>query len=52
MQYNLKNKKVLITGAAGGIGRGLCYKFVECGCVLLCTSTNEDILLKNALIQN
>jgi len=42
MQYNLKNKKVLITGAAGGIGRALCSKFIENGCVLICTSTNND----------
>ena len=42
MQYNLKNKKVLITGAAGGIGRALCSKLIENGCVLICTSTNND----------
>ena len=42
MQYNLKNKKILITGAAGGIGRALCSKFIENGCVLICTSTNND----------
>ena len=49
MQYNLKNKKVLITGASGGIGKTLCYKFIENNCVLICTSTNIDKLdkLKN-----
>ena len=46
MQYNLKNKKVLITGAAGGIGSALCSKFIENGCVLICTSTNNDKLDK------
>ncbi len=46
MQYNLKNKKVLITGASGGIGRALCKKFIENGCVLICTSTNTDKLDK------
>ena len=46
MQYNLKNKKVLITGAAGGIGRALCSKFIENGCVLICTSTNNDKIAK------
>ena len=46
MQYNLKNKKVLITGAAGGIGRALCSKFIENGCLLICTSTNNDKLEK------
>ena len=54
MQYNLKNKKVLITGSSGGIGRALCYKFVENNCVLICTSTNTDKLnkLKNELGSN
>ena len=46
MQYNLKNKKVFITGASGGIGRALCKKFIENGCVLICTSTNTDKLDK------
>ena len=44
MQYNLKNKKVLITGAAGGIGKALCSKFIENDCVLICTSTNTNKL--------
>ena len=35
MQHNLKNKKVLITGAAGGIGRALCSKFIENGCIFI-----------------
>ena len=46
MQYNLKNKKVLITGASGGIGRALCDTFLESGCILICTSSNEDKLDK------
>ena len=54
MQYNLKNKKVLITGASGGIGKTLCYKFIENNCVLICTSTNIDKLdkLKNEFGSN
>ena len=54
MQYNFKDKKVLITGAAGGIGRALCSKFIENGCVLICTSTNNDKLdkLKNEFGNN
>ena len=40
MQYNLKNKKILITGAAGGIGRAICQKFIENECILICTSTS------------
>ena len=42
MQYNLKNKKILITGASGGIGRALCKKFIENGGILICTSSNLD----------
>ena len=42
MQYNLKNKKVLITGASGGIGKALCHKFLNNNCILICTSTSED----------
>ena len=54
MQYNLINKKVLITGASGGIGRALCYKFIENGCILICTSTNLNKLdkLKSELGSN
>ena len=54
MQYNLKNKKVLITGASGGIGRALCDKFIENGCILLCTSSNSTKLdkLKSELGSN
>ena len=44
MSYNLKNKKVLITGSSGGIGKALCNKFIESGCVLICTSSNFDKL--------
>ena len=46
MQYNLKNKKILITGAAGGIGNALCNKFLENDCVLICTSSYLDKLNK------
>ena len=54
MQYNLKNKKVLITGASGGIGRALCSKFIENDCILICTSTNSNKLdeLKSELGSN
>ena len=54
MQYNLINKKVLITGASGGIGRALCYKFIENGCILICNSTNSNKLdkLKSELGSN
>ena len=46
---NLKNKKVLITGATGGIGNELVKKFTELNCKILATGTNLEKLnnLKN-----
>jgi 3-oxoacyl-[acyl-carrier protein] reductase len=41
---NLKEKKVLITGATGGIGNSLVKKFYELGSSVLATGTNEDKL--------
>ena len=43
---NLKNKKILITGATGGIGHSLVKKFYELGSIVLATGTNEDKLKK------
>ena len=44
MSPNLKHKKVLITGASGGIGRILCEKFIEYGCNMILTSSNDQKL--------
>ena len=41
---NLKNKKVLITGATGGIGNSLVEKFNNLGSKIIATGTNEDKL--------
>ena len=41
---NLKNKKVLITGATGGIGNSLVKKFVDLNAIVLATGTNEEKL--------
>ena len=41
---NLKNKKVLITGATGGIGNHLVEKFDNLGSNILATGTNEEKL--------
>jgi 3-oxoacyl-[acyl-carrier protein] reductase len=38
---NLKNKKILITGATGGIGHSLVKKFYKLGATILATGTNE-----------
>ena len=46
---NLKNKKIIITGATGGIGNSLVKKFADNGSMILATGTNEEKLknLKN-----
>ena len=41
---NLKNKKVLITGATGGIGNSIVEKFVSLGTQIIATGTNEEKL--------
>lgn len=41
---NLKNKKVLITGATGGIGNCLVHKFSSLGSTIVATGTNEEKL--------
>ena len=44
LKMNLKNKKVLITGATGGIGNSLVEKFCNLGSSILATGTNEEKL--------
>ena len=41
---NLKNKKVLITGATGGIGNSLIDKFYNLGATIIASGTNEEKL--------
>ncbi len=41
---NLKNKKIVITGATGGIGNSLVEKFNSFGSKIIATGTNEDKL--------
>ena len=43
---NLKNKKILITGATGGIGNCLVEKFNSLGSTIVASGTNEDKLNK------
>ncbi len=47
---NLKNKKIIITGATGGIGNCLVKKFYQEGASILASGTNEDKL--NTLKKN
>ena len=41
---NLKNKKIIITGATGGIGYCLVEKFINLGSNVFATGTNEEKL--------
>tara|TARA_B100001059_G_C17683361_1_gene500986 strand:+ start:20 stop:751 length:732 start_codon:yes stop_codon:yes gene_type:complete len=41
---NLKNKRILITGATGGIGNSLVEKFYKYGSSIVATGTNEEKL--------
>ena len=41
---NLKNRKIIITGATGGIGRSLVKKFSDSGSIILATGTKEEKL--------
>lgn len=41
---NLKNKKILITGATGGIGNSLVDKFNSLGAKIIASGTNEEKL--------
>ena len=48
--HEFKNKKILITGATGGIGNALVHKFNNLGCTIFATGTNQEKLnnLKNS----
>ena len=41
---NLKNKKILITGATGGIGNSIIERFHSQGAKILGTGTNDEKL--------
>ena len=42
---DLKNKKVLITGATGGIGKCLVERFNSLGSIIVASGTNEEKLI-------
>ena len=42
----LKNKKVLITGATGGIGKAICKLFLKNGAEIFATNVNEQSLIE------
>ena len=44
--FNLKNKKVIVTGATGGIGNSIVECFVKQEAKVLATGTNEEKLIK------
>jgi len=41
MNFELKGKKTLITGASGGIGKGLSEVFIKANCQIIFTSSSE-----------
>ena len=41
---NLNNKKVLITGATGGIGKNIVENFLSLGAKIVASGTNEEKL--------
>jgi len=45
----MNKKKILITGASGGIGQSLCEKYIESNATIICTSSSIEKLniLKN-----
>ena len=43
---NLKNKKIIVTGATGGIGGSLIKKFSALGANIIATGTNSEKLNK------
>ena len=45
-KMNLKDKKILITGATGGIGHSLVEKFKIYGSKIIASGTNEEKLIK------
>ena len=42
--FNLQNKKVIVTGATGGIGNAIVKLFIDSGAKVLATGTNEEKL--------
>ena len=44
MNFELKDKKILITGASGGIGKALSEVFNKANCQIIFTSSNESKL--------
>ncbi len=42
--FNLQNKKVIVTGATGGIGNAIVKLFIDNGAKVLATGTNEEKL--------
>ena len=43
-KMNLQNKKILITGATGGIGNSLVEKFYDSAAIIVATGTNKEKL--------
>ena len=44
MNFKFENKKIMITGSSGGIGKSLSNKFIDLGAKIIFTSSNIDTL--------
>ena len=44
MNFDFNNKKILITGASGGIGKSLCEQFMQSNARIVFTSSNRENL--------
>ena len=48
----LKDKKAIVTGAGGGIGRAICIDFAKEGAAMICLDIDKTLRLMNNLILN
>ena len=46
MKLDFKNKIVLITGGAGGLGKSICSKFLQLGAKVIVTTTKKELVNK------
>ena len=46
MKLDFKNKKVLITGGQGGLGKSICSKFLQLGAKVIVTTTKKELVNK------
>jgi len=50
IEYDLKDKVALVTGAGGGIGRALCLEFAHAGAQVACVDINRELGIKTVAL--